>query len=114
MDVLTDLLSEVYLSGEVVARFDLNAPWGISMPPRSGIFHAISQGDCWARLSPDGELFRVSAGDLLIFPEGASHGGPLFADVATQQGSVVGQSPGKAERGVARKGADLDGVSNAQ
>ena len=73
MDVLTDLLNEMYLSGEVVARFDLTAPWGITMPPRGGIFHAIEQGDCWVRLAPDGQLFRVSADDLIIFPEGAAH-----------------------------------------
>lgn len=73
MDVLTDLLDEMYLSGEVVARFDLTAPWGITMPPQGGVFHAIDQGDCWVRLAPDGQLFRVAAGDLLIFPEGAAH-----------------------------------------
>jgi len=73
MDVLTDVLNEMYLSGDVVARFDLTAPWGISMPPRGGIFHAIDEGDCWVRLAPDGELFQVSPGDLVIFPEGASH-----------------------------------------
>ena len=36
MDVLTDVLNEMYLSGEVVARFDVTAPWGIrgkSAPP---------------------------------------------------------------------------------
>ena len=70
MDVLTDLLNEMYLSGEVVARFDLKAPWGITMPPHGGIFHAVDQGDCWVRLAPDGELLPVSAGDLIIFPEG--------------------------------------------
>ena len=73
MDVLTDVLNEMYLSGEVVARFDLKAPWGVSMPAQGGIFHAIEQGDCWVRLSPHGELFQVSPGDLVIFPEGASH-----------------------------------------
>lgn len=73
MDVLTDILNEMYLSGEVVARFDLTAPWGITMPPRGGIFHAIDQGDCWIRLAPEGHLFQVSPGDLVIFPEGASH-----------------------------------------
>ncbi len=40
MDVLTDILNEMYLSGEVVARFDLTVPWGITMPPRGGIFYA--------------------------------------------------------------------------
>ena len=73
MDVLADVLNEMYLSGQVVARFDLSAPWGVSMPSRGGIFHAIEQGDCWVRLSPDGELFQVSPGDLVIFPEGAAH-----------------------------------------
>lgn len=73
MDVLTDLFNEMYLSGEVVARFDLAGSWGIAMPPQSGIFHAIAEGGCWVRLAPDGELFQVSAGDLIIFPEGGAH-----------------------------------------
>ena len=73
MDVLTDLCNEMYLSGEVVARFDLAAPWGIAMPPHSGIFHAIAEGECWLRLAPDGELFHVAEGDLIIFPEGGAH-----------------------------------------
>ncbi|MBT99473.1 MAG: hypothetical protein CL902_12750 [Dehalococcoidia bacterium] len=73
MDVLADVLNEMYLSGDVVARFDLTAPWGVTMPKRGGVFHAIDYGECWARLTPDGELFEVSPGDLVIFPEGASH-----------------------------------------
>ncbi len=73
MDVLSDLFNEMYLSGEVVACFDLTAPWGITMPPHGGIFHAIDQGDCWIRMVPDGQPFHVSAGDLVIFPEAATH-----------------------------------------
>ena len=73
MDALASLLDEMYLSGEVVSRFDLTAPWGITMPAKGGIFHAIDEGDCWVRLAPDGQLVRVAAGDLIIFPEGAAH-----------------------------------------
>lgn len=73
MDVLTNLFDEMYLSGEVVARFDLTAPWGITMPPQDGIFHAIDQGECWIRAASDGQLFKVAAGDLVVFPEGAAH-----------------------------------------
>lgn len=73
LDVLSDLFNEMYLSGEVVACFDLTAPWGIKMPPHGGIFHAIDNGDCWIRLTPDGEPFLASAGDLIIFPEAAAH-----------------------------------------
>ena len=96
MDVLTDLCNEMYLSGDVVARFDLGGPWGIAMPPLGGIFHAIAEGECWLRLAPDGELVRVSAGDLIIFPEGGAH------DIVDQpsslatplQDALCGQTPG--------------------
>jgi len=73
MDILTDVFDEMYLSGQVVARFDLAAPWGIRLPPKEGIFHVIVQGDCWVRLAPDDRLVKVSAGDLIIFPEGGDH-----------------------------------------
>lgn len=72
-DVLADLFDEMYLSGEVVARFELSSPWGITMPARGGIFHAIDQGECWIRESPDGDPFKAKAGDLVIFTGGASH-----------------------------------------
>lgn len=73
MDVLTDLFNEMYLSGEVVARFDVTAPWGIAMPSQAGIFHAIDEGECWVRMASDGELFKASAGDVVVFPQGAAH-----------------------------------------
>lgn len=72
-DVLADLFDEMYLSGEVVARFELTSPWGITMPSRGGIFHAIDEGECWMRTAPDGELFRAMPGDLIVFPQGAAH-----------------------------------------
>jgi AraC-like DNA-binding protein len=96
MDVLTDLFNEMYLSGEVVARFDLAGSWGIAMPPQSGIFHAIAEGGCWVRLAPDGELFQVSAGDLIIFPEGGAHhivDEPSSLAIPLQD-ALSGQTPG--------------------
>jgi AraC-like DNA-binding protein len=73
MDALTPFLNEMYLSGEVVARFDLTSPWGIRMPSKGGIFHAIDEGHCWVRLAPDGNLVEASAGDLIIFSKGDTH-----------------------------------------
>ena len=72
-DVLANLFDEMYLSGEVVARFELSSPWGITLPAKGGIFHAIDQGECWVRRSPDGEPFLAKAGDLIIFPGGVAH-----------------------------------------
>jgi AraC-like DNA-binding protein len=94
MDVLGTLFDEMYLSGEVVARFDLSGDWGITMPPRGGIFHAVDKGECWVRVEVDGSLFQVSEGDLLIFPEGAAHDilySPSSTAVTLQQ-ALVGQS----------------------
>jgi AraC-like DNA-binding protein len=95
MDVLTNLCNEMYLSGEVVARFDLAGQWGITMPPHSGIFHAIAEGECWVRLAPNGELFQASAGDLIIFPEGGAHDmvdAPASLSVPLQE-ALCGQIP---------------------
>jgi hypothetical protein len=93
MDVLGTLFDEMYLSGEVVARFDVSGDWGISMPARGGVFHAVDQGEFWVRLPGGHNAFQAAEGDLLIFPEGATHeivDSPSSAAVPLQQ-ALIGQ-----------------------
>jgi AraC-like DNA-binding protein len=84
MDVLSDVLSAVRLSGAVFYEMDAGSPWvGVSpdskaiakaiMPGAEHViqFHAILSGSCWAALyDGDGPPLRVNAGDIIVFPGG--------------------------------------------
>ncbi len=74
MDVLTDVLNSVHLSGEVICRFELTSPWGISIPEVDGAsFHVIDRGSCWIRLKDGGGFIPLAGGDLVVFPKGTAH-----------------------------------------
>lgn len=74
MDVLTDVLNSVHLSGEVICRFELTAPWGISIPEVQGAsFHVVDRGGCWIRLKDQETLVPLAGGDLAVFPRGNAH-----------------------------------------
>jgi AraC-like DNA-binding protein len=50
------------------------APWGVRFRPSDGAgFHVVLQGACW--LTPaDGPPIRISAGDVVLLPNGRGHG----------------------------------------
>lgn len=74
MDVLGDVLDSVRLSGQVICRLELTAPWGISIAPVHGAsFHVIDRGSCWIRLTGEDELVPLAGGDLVVFPRGSAH-----------------------------------------
>ena len=87
MDVLSDVLSAVRLTGAVFFDVDASAPWcGVSpdieriahrvMPDAERViaFHAILSGSCWTWLENGSEApFRVDSGDVLVVPGGAPH-----------------------------------------
>lgn len=83
MDVISDVLRVVRLSGVVVFHTELTAPWGLSVPPASGLgallqletrrliaFHAVAAGSCISRL--DG-IERLEEGDVVMYPHGDAH-----------------------------------------
>lgn len=87
MDVLSDVLRAVRLTGAVYFDIDAGAPWvGVSpsteaiaaaiMPEAQHVisFHAVVSGSCWAALG-DGSVPPVSleAGDVVVFPQGSSN-----------------------------------------
>jgi AraC-like DNA-binding protein len=84
MDVLSDVLKAVRLTGAVFFERHLHAPWVGESPPSAAIaslvmpdaehvisFHAILSGSCWTGLagSPDSSR-RFNAGDIVIYPMG--------------------------------------------
>jgi len=83
MDVISDVLRVIRLSGVVVFHTELTAPWGLSVPPASGLgallqletrrlipFHAVAAGSCISRL--DG-IERLAEGDVVMYPHGDAH-----------------------------------------
>jgi AraC-like DNA-binding protein len=87
MDVLSDVLRAVRLTGAIFFDVDASAPWVAETPLGSTIaadvmpdaehiimFHAIISGGCWAELL-DGSVspFRLSTGDILVLPMGDPH-----------------------------------------
>jgi AraC-like DNA-binding protein len=71
-DVLTAVLERSGLRGRVYCRTEAHAPWGLSLGAQPGaVFHAVAAGACW--LTHAGERVQLAAGDLLLFPRGATH-----------------------------------------
>jgi AraC-like DNA-binding protein/mannose-6-phosphate isomerase-like protein (cupin superfamily) len=87
VDVLSDVLSAVRLSGAVFFDVDASSPWcgaspGVEriaprvMPDAERViaFHAVLSGSCWTWLENGPEApFRVDSGDVLVVPSGAPH-----------------------------------------
>ena len=85
MDVLSDVLRAVRLTGAVFFDVDASCPWVGESPGTTEIaaavmpgvehiisFHAVMSGSCWAALG-DGSLpaQQLNTGDVVVFPGGA-------------------------------------------
>ena len=84
MDVLSDVLKAVRLTGAIFFERHLHAPWVGESPPSAAIasmvmpdaehvisFHAILSGSCWAGLAGSSNSSRrFTAGDIVIYPMG--------------------------------------------
>lgn len=89
MDVLSDVLRMVRLTGAVFFDVNLDAkgPWVAATPEAGRIatlvmpsaehvipFHLMLAGECWAELLDDpAPPLRLNAGDLIAFPMGDGH-----------------------------------------
>ena len=121
MDVVSDVLRVVRLSGAVFLNGDFTAPWCILSQsdgalcepylPRSDrvvSYHLVTSGSCWARTVADpGTAIEVCAGELLVVPQGEAHilgssldlppvpAAPLLASsVASTPGQIIKMSYG--------------------
>ena len=87
MDVLSDVLRTVRLTGAVYFDLQARAPWAAETPEISSIcadvmpdfehviaFHIVLDGRCWAQLTRDADsAVRMEAGDVVIFVGGDAH-----------------------------------------
>jgi AraC-like DNA-binding protein len=84
MDVLSDVLAAVRLTGAIFFDIDASSPWVGESPGTKEIsaaimpqaehvisFHAVMSGGCWATLGDqDAPWTRIEAGDVVVFPRG--------------------------------------------
>jgi AraC family transcriptional regulator, alkane utilization regulator len=87
MDAVSDVLRVVRLAGAVYLDGEFTAPWCVigrtdsalcaAYLPRSErvvSYHLITEGSCWARLADDpASAIHVTAGELLVVPQGETH-----------------------------------------
>jgi len=87
MDVLSDVLRTVRMTGAFFFHIEAHAPWGSVCPTIPDVahrvmpehevvvaFHVVTSGHCWTVIPDDpNTAIEVSAGDVIIFSRGDEH-----------------------------------------
>lgn len=84
VDPLSDVLRALQLSGAILFRADLKAPWCFSIPEAREMadvlmpgaarlvrFHVMVDGECFVML--EGESVKLGPRDVIVLPSGAAH-----------------------------------------
>lgn len=89
MDVLSDILSHMKLSGTLYFRTSFTSPWSIRVPAYEQVsrFHFAHRGRCFVRVAPDQPPAILEQGDLIIITRGAAH--TLFCDLSSESDVVL-------------------------
>ena len=74
MDILDDILKTLDMRGALYFRTDFNGDWGTTVPDfeQAARFHLVVQGICHVTF-PSGDHIRLTAGDLVLIPNGTTH-----------------------------------------
>jgi AraC-like DNA-binding protein len=73
VDPLSVALRSIQMSGSLIARADLTAPWGMGLEPfDAAVFHVMLSGSGWLR-PENGRAVRLSAGDVVVLMSGRRH-----------------------------------------
>lgn len=85
MDVLSELLTAVKITGAVFYNAEFSSPWAFRSPPSKGlapyvgaatghiiVYHLVTDGAAWAEVDAEART-QLRAGDIVIFPHGHTH-----------------------------------------
>ncbi len=97
MDLLSDILSQLKLTGTLYFRTAFTSPWSVRVPSFEKVsrFHFAHRGRCLVRINRDDDPVLLEQGDLVIIPKGAAHTlycEPDTEDLAVQLDQVVAES----------------------
>ena len=100
LDVLSDVLRVVRLSGAVLFRCEFSVPWAVKTPAPAELarlllpearqlmlFHLVAEGRCWIQLEGS-ERLQVEAGDIVVFPYGDAHA--MASDLSIKPAPIAG------------------------
>jgi len=89
MDLLSDILSHMQLSGTLYFRTSFTSPWSIRVPPFENVsrFHFAHSGRCFVRVGNENKPVLLEQGDLVIITRGATH--TLYCDPTTENQAIV-------------------------
>jgi len=89
MDLLSNILSQLKLSGTLYFRTSFTSPWSIKVPPFEKVsrFHYVHRGRCLVRVEESKDAVLLEQGDLILITKGASH--VLFCDPSTENQAVL-------------------------
>ncbi|MGI9350367.1 MAG: AraC family transcriptional regulator [Rhizobiaceae bacterium] len=104
MDLLSDILSRLQLTGTLYFRTSFTSPWSIRVPSYENVarFHFAHKGRCLVRIEPEKPPVLLEQGDLVIITKGAGH--TLYCDPSTET------SPTSLERVIEDSGFDGTGA----
>jgi AraC-like DNA-binding protein len=99
VDPLSVALRSIQMSGSLIARAELTAPWGLGLEPfGAAVFHVVLSGSGWLR-SEEGGPIRLSAGDVAVLMRGQRHelmsepGVPITSFADLMEHCVPGRFP---------------------
>ncbi|MEH6405388.1 MAG: AraC family transcriptional regulator [Sneathiella sp.] len=89
MDLLSDILSRMRLSGTLYFRTSFTSPWGVKVPSFENVsrFHFAHKGRCLVRVGTQSDPVFLDQGDLIIITRGASH--TLYCDPKTEEDAMT-------------------------
>jgi len=89
MDLLSDILSHMRLTGTLYFRTSFTSPWGVRVPPFENVarFHFAHKGGCFVRIDGETDPLVLGQGDLVIITRGASH--TLYCDPTTEDDALA-------------------------
>lgn len=88
MDLLSDILSQLKLTGTLYFRTSFTSPWSIRVPSYEKVsrFHFAHRGRCLIRIEADKDPVLLDKGDLILITKGAAH--TMFCDPEHESQSV--------------------------
>jgi AraC family transcriptional regulator, alkane utilization regulator len=74
MDILSDILRNIQLSGSLWCRTEASAPWGMKIDAMDmAQFHIVKRGSCVFSMDGRKETLHLSSGDVVLLPYGHEH-----------------------------------------